>query len=174
MTKSTSGRFYITTAILTASVLLWIWGLFYSPIFLPESQQQEQSGNRFIQNHSPELETIKTLADAYWQRYADIKNDKHYGRNGKMGIFGAEEHFRQHGKQEGRVYGPIPVPEDPLLESELAEIYWQRYPDIERSAIWGRESELGTLGPRDHYHYLGQKLGKIWGPAPSKIPIITD
>ena len=82
-----------------------------------------------------------------------------------MGIYGPEEHYKNHGHREGRVFGPVPVPDDPLLEPELAEAYWRRYPDIEKSAEWGRRSALGILGPRDHYHYLGKHQLRVWGPA---------
>jgi hypothetical protein len=80
-----------------------------------------------------------------------------------MGIYGAREHFTQYGKREGRIFGPIIIPDDLAYEQRLAEAYWQRYPDVEKSAIWGRYGTLGVLGPRDYYHYYGRHLSHKWG-----------
>ncbi len=41
-------------------------------------------------------------AEAYWRTYPDVENHPYFGKNGPLGIFGAREHFRRHGKQEGR------------------------------------------------------------------------
>jgi hypothetical protein len=46
------------------------------------------------------------LAHAYWARYPDVRASALYGENGRLGILGAREHFMQHGRREGRVWGP--------------------------------------------------------------------
>ncbi len=80
-----------------------------------------------------------------------------------MGIWGARDHFLQHGKREGRIFSPVPESDDMVLEKRLAEIYWKRYPEIEKSSIWGRKGELGILGPRDYHTHRGRFQGKVWG-----------
>ena len=46
------------------------------------------------------------LARAYWARYPDVAAHGVYGEHGKMGVLGAREHFMQHGRREGRIWGP--------------------------------------------------------------------
>ena len=46
------------------------------------------------------------LARAYWSRYPDVAANPLYGENGKMGVLGAREHYMQHGRREGRIWGP--------------------------------------------------------------------
>ena len=155
----------VVAVVLSFSAVLWLFGLSKSPIGNPNLFVERQLAQRYNQQHSPDLQSTRTLAEAYWNRYRDVREHDYYGKNGKMGIYGAEEHFKHHGRGEGRIYGPVPLPERPLEEPGLAEAYWQRYPDIERSATWGRRSTLGILGPRDHYHYLGKNQGRVWGQA---------
>lgn len=103
------------------------------------------------------------LAEAYYLRYPDIASDTFFGRSGPMGIYGAREHYRQYGRSEGRIFGDILKPEDMSAERTFAEAYWERYQDVAKSRVWGRDGNLGILGPRDHFRYIGQRQGKIWG-----------
>lgn len=48
----------------------------------------------------------EALARAYWERYPDVRANPLYGEKGSLGILGAREHFMQHGRREGRVWGP--------------------------------------------------------------------
>jgi len=48
----------------------------------------------------------EALARAYWARYPDVRASPLYGEGGRLGILGAREHFMQHGRREGRVWGP--------------------------------------------------------------------
>jgi hypothetical protein len=48
----------------------------------------------------------EALARAYWERYPDVRASALYGEKGRLGILGAREHFTQHGRREGRVWGP--------------------------------------------------------------------
>ena len=50
----------------------------------------------------------RVLAEAYWQRYPDIAAHPYFGTHGQLGIPGAREHYQQHGRREGRLWGPAP------------------------------------------------------------------
>ena len=50
------------------------------------------------------------------------------------------------------------------LERRLAEIYWNRYPDVAQNAYFGRHGNLGIHGAREHYNRHGRHEGRIWGP----------
>lgn len=45
------------------------------------------------------------LAEAYWNRYPDVAANAIFGRNSRLGIGGAREHYNLHGRKEGRVWG---------------------------------------------------------------------
>lgn len=44
-------------------------------------------------------------AEAYYRRFPGLDKDAFFGRNGPMGVRGAVEHYRRHGRHEGRVWG---------------------------------------------------------------------
>jgi hypothetical protein len=159
-------RLLVTVAVLGISCWLWILGLTGSPVFTPALVEENRYVRQYIQEQAPDYQEVNRLARAYWKRYPDVRNHKYFGKNGPMGIFGAREHFEQHGRREGRIYAPLHVPDDLERERKLAEAYWRRYPAVEQSDIWGRDSELGILGPRDHYQYYGRKHGYSWGDNP--------
>ena len=46
----------------------------------------------------------RRLADTYWSRNADVEADSYFGRRGLLGVWGAREHFKRHGRREGRVW----------------------------------------------------------------------
>ncbi len=46
------------------------------------------------------------LARAYWTRYPDVAASPLYGEKGGMGVLGAREHYMNHGRREGRIWGP--------------------------------------------------------------------
>ncbi len=50
----------------------------------------------------------QALADLYWLRYPDVAGDWYFGKNGKLGLWGAREHFKRHGKREGRNWPTMP------------------------------------------------------------------
>lgn len=53
-----------------------------------------------------------------------------------------------------------------MAEKSLAETYWYRYPDIEKSKYWGPGGPLGIYGPRDHYEQYGKDEGRVFFMAP--------
>ena len=56
----------------------------------------------FTQAEGWNEEEERSLAEIYWTRYADVAAHSYYGRDGTLGVWGAREHFKHHGKREGR------------------------------------------------------------------------
>jgi len=154
----------LVMALLTCglSAALWLHNFFRSPAGDPARKAERDSLRATIQHLAPNLAEERELAQAYWQRYPDVLQDGFWGERSPMGIRGPRDHFRQYGRHEGRVFGPIPKPDEPAAERNLAEAYWNRYPDIAGNDIWGRAGTLGVQGARDHYHYYGKAQGRIW------------
>ena len=156
-------RFTITSISIMVAVALWIRGFAESPLLFPQKVGETKFLQNYLGSNKPSLQEERVLAESYWLRYKDVRNDPHWGKNGRMGVWGPRDHFKTFGKKEGRIYQPVIEPDDMVLEHALAEAYWQRYPEIRKSSIWGENSGLGILGPRDHYHYIGRKRGNVWG-----------
>lgn len=156
-------RFWVTLVVVSGSSVIWALGFFHSPLMRPEIEAERLFVNRYMEDNAPHLLAEKALAEAYWHRYLDVRNDAYFGKDGPMGIYGAREHYKQHGRREGRIFAIIPTPEDLALEQQLAEAYWQRYPEVGRSTIWGRTGALGILGARDYHYYYGRFRGHKWG-----------
>lgn len=105
ITKRPKLKAVVVTGIMTTSCVLWIFGLFTSPLTSPSTKAERRYVETYIQSHSPDLDKVRVLAELYWKRYPDVGQDHHYGRNGIMGIYGARNHYDQHGKVEGREWG---------------------------------------------------------------------
>ena len=167
-------RLVIVIGFLSLSIILWLHGLLSSQIFNPEIHIPKRKAAALLREGALDRTREMQLARAYWLRYNDVRTDPFFGENGLLGLTGAAEHYRQHGRREGRIYGPVAEVRDPGQEQLLAEAYWQRYPAIAESSIWGRKSALGIRGPRDHYRYIGKYQRLVWGPpgvAPESIPL---
>lgn len=163
-------RLLVSAAVLISSTVIWGVGLKQSPLFQPEIQKEFLYVKRYKMEHTPDRLAEKILAEAYWLRYPDIRSDGYFGEKGPIGIYGAREHYEQHGKREGRLYAPISIPGDLVREQLLAEAYWLRYPEIARSKVWGRKGTLGILGPRDFYYHYGRFRGHKWGLKGERHP----
>jgi len=48
-------------------------------------------------------------------------------------------------------------------ERYLAELYWQRYPDVAADRVYGPKGAHGIFGAREHYQRHGRHEGRIWG-----------
>ncbi len=158
-------RFLITSLAIGVALLLWFKGFLQSPALIPHQVHEMKFLSDYLEQNMPDLQQERKMAESYWLRYQDVRDDPYWGENGPMGIWGARDHYEIHGRSEGRIYQPVMIPEDRKQERALAEAYWNRYPEIRKSAIWGEKSGLGILGPRDHYRYVGIRQGKIWGVA---------
>lgn len=159
----------ITFGAIVSSAVLWTRGFIQSPLVEPHLRLEEQFIRDYVQANNPDLQQEKILAESYWLRYSDVRGNSYWGVNGPLGIWGARDHFMQHGKREGRIFAPVVHPEDPEVEQKLADDYWRRYPEIRDSPIWGEKSAMGILGPRDHFYHLGRYEGKTWGFSEQKI-----
>ena len=159
----------IVAGFLSLSIILWLQGLLSSQILNPEIHTPRRKAAALLREAATDRTSEMQLARAYLLRYNDIRTDPYFGEDGPLGLTGAVEHYRQHGRREGRIFGPVAEVINPAQERLLAEAYWQRYPDIARSKIWGRESSLGIRGPRDHYRYIGRNQMRVWGTPEGKL-----
>lgn len=160
----------ITIGAIVSSGLLWVRGLLQSPYYEPGLQVEEKYIREYIETNSPDNRQEKILAEGYWLRYRDISKNNYWGVDGPMGIWGPRDHFTQHGRREGRIFAPVIQPRDLKKEQKLAESYWQRYPNVRESGVWGKKSSMGILGPRDHFQHRGRFQGKVWGVVDAKTP----
>jgi len=150
--------------LLLLAVVLWIDGLLHSPLIDARRAEESAFVNAHLAAKARDQEQEQLLAQGYWRRYRDVRLDPYWGENGPMGIHGPRDHYRQHGRREGRFFTPLIIPEDLAAERLLAESYWQRYPEVRDSWIWGERADLGILGPRDHFMHVGSGLGYQWRP----------
>jgi hypothetical protein len=157
----------LTTAagslLLLVAVALWVEGMFHSPLVDEKLAIEQAYVAAHISANARSDEEERLLAQGYWRRYRDVRLDRHWGENGPMGIHGPRDHYRQHGRREGRIFKPLVIAEDLTAEKALAESYWRRYPEVRSSWIWGEHADLGVLGPRDHFIHVGSGLGYQWG-----------
>lgn len=153
-------------AVVGISIFFWVRGFMNSPLWIPELKTEKEYIEKYILTNSPNHKREKQLAEAYWLRYQDVREHTYWGKNGPLNIWGARDHYTIHGRKEGRIFAPLSYPENLKLEAELAKAYWKRYPDIAKSTVWGSQSQLGILGPRDHFKYMGHRQGKVWGLQP--------
>lgn len=156
-------KIFLIAAVVGSSVFFWLRGFLNSPFMIPELKTEKEYLDDYILANSPDNKREKQLAEAYWLRYRDVMTNDHWGKNGPLSIWGPRDHYKIHGKKEGRIFGPVSYPKDLQLEAKLAQAYWKRYPDIAASEVWGRNSQLGILGPRDHFKYIGKGQGRVWG-----------
>lgn len=160
-------RLLVCAAAVLIATVLFIEGLYHSPFLDPRRETERKFVNNYVRANTPDAAKERLLAESYWRRYRDVREDTYWGENGPMGIWGPRDHYRQHGRREGRIFRPLAEALDPEAEKILAGAYWDRYPDVRVSPIWGEHSDLGILGPRDHFIHIGKALGRTWGPPPA-------
>lgn len=149
--------------LMLVAMALWVEGLLHSPLVDEKLAIEQAYVAAHISATARSDEEERLLAQGYWRRYHDVRLDRHWGENGPMGIHGPRDHYRQHGRREGRIFKPLFIAEDLAAEKALAESYWQRYPEVRSSWIWGENTDLGIQGPRDHFLHVGSGLGYVWG-----------
>lgn len=152
----------VSVACVISGVLWWAHAQ-QSPFFNRETVRHEKYLRQLYSELAPDIQQERRLAQAYWLRYADVRESELWGEGGVLGIKGPADHYRNHGREEGRVFIEVTRPDDMEREKVLAEAYWNRYPDVAATSIWGRASSMGILGPRDHYQLFGKKEGRYWG-----------
>jgi hypothetical protein len=77
-------------------------GAWESPMLDAERRMQMEVQRRYAETGRLDEQRERSLADAYWTRYPDVARDPYFGREGVLGLWGAREHYAQHGKREGR------------------------------------------------------------------------
>lgn len=159
----------IVTSAIIFSAVIYCLELADSPLYLPEILEEKKYISSYVNENSPDIQKERKLARAYWRRYNDVRLDQHWGEKGPMGVWGPRDHYMLHGRREGRIFKPLIIPSDMVKERIHAEAYWQRYDDIRTSSAWGEKSELGILGPRDHYTYIGRFEHRQWGATEEKL-----
>lgn len=92
-----------------AALALAAYGLYAaaalrSPLFDARERDRIALFGALARAKAPPTEDQRTAAEAYWRRYPDVAEDGFFGRQGPMGIRGAFEHYRRHGRPEGRVW----------------------------------------------------------------------
>ena len=87
--------------------LLWLLSFCNSPAGNSRKAAEREYLNQILITKAPGYAAEKELAQAYWLRYPDVRGSNMWGENGRRGIHGAREHFRLHGKKEGRVWGGL-------------------------------------------------------------------
>lgn len=145
------------------SVVVWWVNFSQSPMMDHDYKGHRQYVNSMYDKLAPDLQEERVRAIDYWLRYSDVRKHAFWGENSRLGIKGPADHYRHHGRWEGRIFSKVSRPADMVLEKELAEVYWQRNPDVAKSTIWGRQGSLGIFGPRDHYRFYGKRQGRKWG-----------
>lgn len=97
-------RRLLAVAALIAGLLVYWDGARRSPLL--DSGEQERRSWLIAQTRGDVRDPLEEarLAEAYWSRYPDVAANARFGRHGKLGSAGAREHFRLHGRKEGRVW----------------------------------------------------------------------
>ena len=103
--KSKWARCALAILLTVAGVFVWLSGVQKSPLLDKEILVERAYARKILFERSSDYDVEKQLAEAYWQRYPDIRKDSVWGEKGNMGIRGPRDHFRIHGKREGRIWG---------------------------------------------------------------------
>jgi len=98
-------RVLIGSAVMLAAIAVYAAGALRSPVWNDKlyAEQQRLQAIRAAENRESAEE--RALAEAYWERYPDVARSPDYGVDGPLGIHGAREHYRRHGRFEGRKWG---------------------------------------------------------------------
>ncbi|NOQ45830.1 MAG: hypothetical protein GQ559_04035 [Desulfobulbaceae bacterium] len=105
--KPTFVRMAATLIIVVLGFSVWIWGFFHSPAGSRERRMERAYVASNLVTRAPDYEDEKKLAQAYWWRYHDVRKDWLWGEKGTMGVRGPRDHYRLHGRREGRIWGPL-------------------------------------------------------------------
>lgn len=87
------------------ALTLYGWAALQSPLLDRRHAEQD----RFlaaVAQATVSYDAVDTgAATAYWERYPDVVGDAYYGPSGPLGVRGALQHYRDHGRGEGRHWG---------------------------------------------------------------------
>lgn len=98
-------RRWVAVVVIVVGVALWWYGLARSPVFNSERADARKYVNMVLSTRAPDYGKEQQFARAYWQRYPDVRAHWLWGEQGTMGVTGARDHYRLHGRREGRIWG---------------------------------------------------------------------
>ena len=79
-------------------------GAWQSPLLDKEYRAHIDVLSRYAGSGILDERRERDLSDTYWSRYPDVGDDAFFGRKGVLGLWGAREHHKRHGKREGRTW----------------------------------------------------------------------
>ncbi len=91
--------------LLLVSYAAYAQGWRQAPLLDPARAERVALAERVIREEKTDDAAERILAELYWQRYPDVAESPVFGRQGRLGIQGAREHYQRHGRHEGRVWG---------------------------------------------------------------------
>lgn len=103
--RSRAGRALLAILFICTGFMLWSLGVQQSRLLKEDRAHERKYLAGILLTRAPDYEMEKKLAEAYWSRYPDVRKDRLWGQGGTMGIRGPRDHFRLHGKREGRIWG---------------------------------------------------------------------
>ncbi len=86
------------------SLLVYVAGALDSPLLNSDRRAEVAHLSRHASAGKLDERREVKLAEIYWTRYPDVAQDSNFGRSGKLGSWGAREHFKRHGAREGRIW----------------------------------------------------------------------
>ena len=103
-----SGRMWWIAVFLPFALALaaYAWEGLQTPLFDPQRAAQDSFLAAVERLPGEDADIDSASAAAYWARYPDVASDRYYGRQGPLGQRGALQHYRDHGRSEGRQWGP--------------------------------------------------------------------
>ena len=106
ITKKTVNTFslVITVAAVVVSSGLWLAGFLSSPLMHTGDKGSQKYSRNLPATDPLENQAEKKLAEAYWQRYPDVRQSAYWGPEGPLGIRGPRDHYDHYGRQEGRIF----------------------------------------------------------------------
>ncbi len=97
-------RLWMSVGVMAAALGIYAHGAFNSPLLDATLAQHEAYRQNVLATEGVDQDREKALAQAYWRRYGDVRADPYFGENGQLGVVGAREHYKRHGRREGRIW----------------------------------------------------------------------
>jgi hypothetical protein len=99
-------RGFIALALLLGGFAAYGYGAAHSPLLDRDLAERRAWLRLEAAEGGADAAAEAGLAEAYWQRNPDVAADRYFGRGGVLGFFGPREHWKRHGRREGRAWGP--------------------------------------------------------------------
>ena len=89
---------------LIAVLLVLAAGVSASAWYYPSQQDRDAAVISTLRANYPDRERERAQAAKYWARYRDVAASEYFGLGGRLGIYGARQHYLQAGKFERRTW----------------------------------------------------------------------